>query len=275
MTRKVIKPVSVILVICMFLFSDPFPAALAAIIGTEAILNLAKSPETRENAKTILTRKKIQTALIANGLEPWEAKVCAASLTENDIAALDSIMGQLPAGGGFFETFLIIGFLVFLILLVTDLTGATDVYPFVKKHAAKKTIQKETSIETREGNDIQPSLEASEITPSEHVTIYFNPDSNELSQKAIETLNRVANYMVANSEARIRIKGFPDSTDSSPYNKMVSEIRANTAKNYLIGKGVNPSKISTRGFGAPDKIANTKNEEKNQLKGRVEIELNY
>jgi hypothetical protein len=38
----------------------------------------------------------------------------------------------LPTASGFFETLLIVAFLVFLILLITDIAGYTDIFPFVR-----------------------------------------------------------------------------------------------------------------------------------------------
>jgi outer membrane protein OmpA-like peptidoglycan-associated protein len=56
---------------------------------------------------------------------------------------------------------------------------------------------------------------------------------------------------------------------------MVSEIRANTVKNYLIAKGVSPEKISTEGKGSQDNSAGTGSEEKSRMTSRVVIEFNY
>ena len=39
---------------------------------------------------------------------------------------------RLKAGSGFAETFLILVFLAFLILLITDIAGYTNIFPFVK-----------------------------------------------------------------------------------------------------------------------------------------------
>jgi outer membrane protein OmpA-like peptidoglycan-associated protein len=61
---------------------------------------------------------------------------------------------------------------------------------------------------------------------------------------------------------------------SASYDQMVSEIRANTVKNYLIAKGVSPEKISTEGKGSQDNSAGTGSEEKSRMTSRVVIEFN-
>jgi outer membrane protein OmpA-like peptidoglycan-associated protein len=54
---------------------------------------------------------------------------------------------------------------------------------------------------------------------------------------------------------------------------MISEIRANAVKSYLVGKGIQPSRIMAFGNGAQKFIASNKSVEGRQLNRRVEIEL--
>jgi hypothetical protein len=56
------------------------------------------------------------------------------SLTDAEVHALASRLDQYPAGEGV-GTVLTVALIVFLILLVTDILGYTDIFPFVKKPA--------------------------------------------------------------------------------------------------------------------------------------------
>ena len=47
--------------------------------------------------------------------------------------AVSDRLDQLPAGSGALEVILVVALIVFLVLLITDITGHTDVFPFVKK----------------------------------------------------------------------------------------------------------------------------------------------
>lgn len=105
------------------------------------------------------------------------------------------------------------------------------------------------------------------------VTIHFQHNSNEIPAEAYRTLNRIADFMIRNSETQIKIKGYTDSFGSYSYNIMVSEQRANTIKNYLIAKGVKPPKMAAFGLGPQDFVAGNESEEGRRLNRRVEIEF--
>ena len=109
--------------------------------------------------------------------------------------------------------------------------------------------------------------------PKNSILIYFKHDSNELSKEAAEKLDRVAEALIENASDRIVISGFSDSTGTTSYNNMISESRANIVKVYLISKGVEPVRITTRGLGAQKFIAGNETEEGRRLNRRVEIEF--
>lgn len=132
--RNWLRPVSIFLVILMLVVSLPYQSALAALIGTEDLMGSQKAAEARAYITSVLAREDIQKALIARGIDPVEVQARVGTLTDKEAIQFADTMEQLPAGGsvGF-----IIGLavLVFLVLLVTDILGYTDIFPFVKKTA--------------------------------------------------------------------------------------------------------------------------------------------
>ena len=135
--RKRIRPVSVVVVISMLLLAIPYQPCAAALIGTETILDTARGQEARENINEILAREDVQVVLKARGIRPEEAKARVDALTAEEVIALEKRLEQLPAGGDALGTVIFAFLFVFVVLLVTDILGYTDVFPFVNKTAAK------------------------------------------------------------------------------------------------------------------------------------------
>ncbi len=272
--RKISKPAAIFLAFHMLMLSGLCQSVSAAMIGTESIINVDRGQNPRDYLNNLLARKEIQAALISQGIYPQEAQDRIDNLSDDEIGRFVHEMDQLPAGGGFFETFIVIVLFTFLILLITDISGYTDVFPFVKKHASKKIAPSQTTIDTSSIKKIQPSLKDNAINPADNLIIYFKPDSNDLTAKAFENLDRVVKFMAKNSKTRINIIGFSDSAGSSSYDVMLSESRANTVKSYLIAKGIDSTKISTLGLGSEGFSATKGTEEERQMIGGVVIKFN-
>ena len=83
--RQRSKSASVFLVILMVLLTVPFQSVLAAMIETEATLDISvKGQEARNMIKTILAREDAQAVLRAQGIDPVEASARVDSLTDTE-----------------------------------------------------------------------------------------------------------------------------------------------------------------------------------------------
>ena len=131
--RILFKPVGLFLAVFMFILSGPYQSAIAAMIETEVVIDADRAQSAREYLNHFLARDDVRNALISQGIDPQEAKNRIDSLSDQEAQLVADQLEQLPAGGNFFTTFLIILFIVFVILLVTDIAGYTDIFPFVKK----------------------------------------------------------------------------------------------------------------------------------------------
>ena len=271
--RKISKPAAIFLAFHMLMLSGLYQSVSAAMIGTESIINVDRGQNPRDYLNNFLAREEIQAVLISKGIDPQEAQDRIDNLSDDEIGKFVHEMDQLPAGAGFFEAFIIIVFLIFLILLITDISGYTDVFPFVKKHASKKTAPDKTAIEPARTKETRLPPEDKGIDPDDTLIIYFKPDSNDLTAKAIQSLDRVVQFMAENAKTKIDIIGFSDSTVSTSYDVMLSESRANSVKSYLIAKGIDPKKISSLGLGSPGFSATRGTEEEKQMIGGALIEF--
>ena len=130
--RRTLKPVSFVVAVFILMISGPFQSAYAAIIGTESALDNLRGREARGYLMQLLARQEVQNALVAQGIDPAEARARIDNLSDAEAIQAADKFEQMPVGSGFLETFLIIAFLVFLILLITDIAGYTDIFPFVR-----------------------------------------------------------------------------------------------------------------------------------------------
>lgn len=77
----------------------------------------------------------------------------------------------------------------------------------------------------------------------------FGFDKYNLRPEAVETLNNLAQRLSQTNVQSIRVEGHTDFMGSEQYNQALSERRAHTVTNYLIGRGVDAGKISAVGVG--------------------------
>lgn len=137
MIRQAAKPVSILLTVCMLMVTVPYKSASAAMIGTETALDMSRGLEARNYLKGIIAREDVQAALIAQGINPLEAKARIDSLSDAEAIDLADQIEQQPAGGSALGIIVGALLIVFLVLLITDILGYTDIFPFVKKHPKK------------------------------------------------------------------------------------------------------------------------------------------
>jgi outer membrane protein OmpA-like peptidoglycan-associated protein len=120
---------------------------------------------------------------------------------------------------------------------------------------------------------VEPSSTSFAQRAPPELTIYFVHDSNELRPSETAKLDKVAETVSRQPEARLVLNGYTDSVGSSDYNVMVAESRASSIKFYLVAKGVDSLQIAVVGKGARDFVATNDSEEGRRLNRRVEIQI--
>jgi len=130
--RKRISFISLFMATIMLLIAIPYQPLLAAMVPTEATIDHLKAQDARGHLKTLISRNDIKTALISQGIDPDEAKARVDSLSDSEVIEVADKIEQLPTGGGVFGALIGAALIVFLVLLLTDILGYTDVFPFVK-----------------------------------------------------------------------------------------------------------------------------------------------
>ena len=79
--------------------------------------------------------------------------------------------------------------------------------------------------------------------------VLFEVDQHTLSPQARTVLDAQAQWLVNNPEYRARIEGHADEQGTREYNFRLSERRATSAYEYLVSRGVSPTRLSTVGYG--------------------------
>ncbi len=100
----------------------------AAMIGTDTLLQQEQLQFDREQLVQLLDRGEVQQQLVAMGVDVADAQRRVVQMTDSEVQQLNAQLGELPAGGDVFG----LVFLVFLVFVITDVIGATDIFPFIQ-----------------------------------------------------------------------------------------------------------------------------------------------
>ncbi len=103
--------------------------------------------------------------------------------------------------------------------------------------------------------------------------ILFDVDSSNLRPEAQENLHKLARILQKYEDTRILIEGHTDATGSEEYNQELSERRANSVNNYLIGLGVQVNRLTTVGYGEMQPVSSNETPEGRQANRRVEVAI--
>ncbi len=83
----------------------------------------------------------------------------------------------------------------------------------------------------------------------------FDLNSYSIKPEAYSMLNEVVSILEDNPEIKVDIQGHTDNYGTADYNMKLSEKRAESVKTYLVDKGVDPKRLSTKGFGFSQPVA--------------------
>lgn len=107
------------------------PAAQAGMIAPSTYAQQGAAADPHQQLRDFLARDEVRAELVKLGVDPAAAQARVDALSADEAAIAAERMPALPAGGDGGVIGAIV--FIFLVLLVTDLLGLTDVYPFVKK----------------------------------------------------------------------------------------------------------------------------------------------
>jgi len=111
------------------------------------------------------------------------------------------------------------------------------------------------------------STSINEIVSKNNIT--FDYRSSNISQESKDTLDKVLDILLGLDNVSIEVAGYTDAKGDETYNKVLSQKRADTVRNYLIKSGIRSQLITSVGYGEENPISDPKD----IINRRVEIHL--
>ena len=105
----------------------PLLPVQAAVIGNDQIVNQGLSNQTRDGLQRLFEQETAQQQLQEWGVNPDQIQSRIARLTDAELARINQQVNDLHAGGDVLGILLVI----FLVFVITDIFGATDIFPFI------------------------------------------------------------------------------------------------------------------------------------------------
>ncbi|WP_043532458.1 PA2779 family protein [Litchfieldella xinjiangensis] len=129
--KKLTRVLSPLLILFLTVASLPVAAApqpASSLISTQDALQADQRRSDRERINELLARQDVQEQLQAQGVDPADVEARVAALSDEEVRQMAEHLDELPAGAS------VVGALVFIfvVLLVTDILGLTNVFPFTR-----------------------------------------------------------------------------------------------------------------------------------------------
>jgi len=104
--------------------------------------------------------------------------------------------------------------------------------------------------------------------------VFFDFDKYDIKSESIENLDLIADYLVNNPDAKIKVVGHTDFKGTEGYNVTLSQNRAVTIRDYLVSKGVSNSQLVVEYYGETQPITvEVEDDEIRHLNRRVMFEV--
>lgn len=115
------------LTLSLLLICAPLSQAQAAIIANAQLIDQVHQVNEKNVLLQTLNRVQVREQLHSMGVTTAELESRINQMTQQEIAQLNQQITELPAGGD------VLGFivLIFIIFIITDVIGATDIFPFI------------------------------------------------------------------------------------------------------------------------------------------------
>ncbi|HEY9202222.1 MAG TPA: DUF6627 family protein [Gammaproteobacteria bacterium] len=122
---KTLRYISLLLAATMLSLS--LGTSQAAMVSNQQIIYAAEQTDARQTLLQTLKRDEVQQQLLSLGVSPADVESRIQHMSHAEISQLNQKIDELPAGSG------VLGAVVFIfvVFVITDVIGATDIFPFI------------------------------------------------------------------------------------------------------------------------------------------------
>jgi outer membrane protein OmpA-like peptidoglycan-associated protein len=147
----------------------------------------------------------------------------------------------------------------------------------VTAQADAAAAQLAANVSQQQASELQRQLEILQARPTDRGLVLtlgdtlFATGKSELKSGATANLDRVTAFMTEYPQRTAAIEGYTDSMGSEEYNQDLSQRRADAVKRYLVGQGVETTRLSSAGRGEDAPVADNESAAGRQQNRRVEV----
>lgn len=151
---------------------------------------------------------------------------------------------------------------------------SADVYTIkIESPGFVSTIEK-LDIHTYEMNNLELNFKLQPIEIGVKVnlkSVLFERGAPKLLPESDQELDVVVSFLKSNPKIKIELAGHTDNRGVQSDNVKLSQQRVNKVKEYLVSKGIDPKRITGKGYGGAVPIASNETEDTRKLNRRVEF----
>lgn len=103
--------------------------------------------------------------------------------------------------------------------------------------------------------------------------VHFDTDKATLRADSYAELKELLDYLQRHEEVIIEIAGHTDDMGTAAHNLKLSQDRANTIRAFLLSKGIKAARVTAKGYGASEPVADNATEEGRKQNRRTEVRI--
>jgi hypothetical protein len=129
---RLMRWTSRVVILSMLVMGLPLQPAFAGMVETGQAVTHEPAGQDRVRISAFIDREDVLAQLQQQGVTAGDAKARVNALTDNEAHMIAGKLDQLPAGGSGIGEILDFIFTIFIVLLLTDIFGLTNVFSFTR-----------------------------------------------------------------------------------------------------------------------------------------------